>query len=28
LMAAGLIVPELVDGEVRYALAPDSPEAA
>ena len=28
LMAAGLIVPELVDGEVRYALAPDAPDAA
>jgi hypothetical protein len=26
LVAAGMIVPELVDGEVRYAVAPDAPE--
>ena len=28
LVAAGLVVPELADGEVRYALAPEAPEAA
>jgi hypothetical protein len=25
LIDAGLIVPELVDGELRYAIAPDAP---